>query len=87
MHPESMRADDVTISICATRMIVLWILHIMAWFDVNACDSTACDSIACKDGCVLNVLDLKLLIAAAFLLGLLALTQFLVRRGMSSGDE
>jgi hypothetical protein len=59
----------------------------MAWFDVNACDSTACDSIACKDGCVLNVLDLKLLIAAAFLLGLLALTQFLVRRGMSSGDE
>ena len=23
MHPESMRADDVTISICATRMIVL----------------------------------------------------------------
>ena len=23
MHPESMRADDVTISICAIRMIVL----------------------------------------------------------------
>jgi hypothetical protein len=54
----------------------------MAWFDVNACDSNAC-----KDGCVLNVLDLTLLIAAAFLLGLLALTQFLVRLGMSSGDE
>ena len=49
----------------------------MAWFD----------STACKDGCVLNVLDLKLLIAAAFLLGLLSFTQFLVRRGMSSGDE
>ncbi len=45
------------------------------------------DSTACKDVGVLNVLDLKLLIAAAFLLGLLALTQFLVRRGMSSGDE
>ena len=54
----------------------------MAWFDVNACDS-----IACKDGCVLNVLDLKLLIAAALLLGLLSLTQFLVRRRMSSGDD
>ena len=59
----------------------------MAWFDVNACDSNACVSIACKDGFVLNVLDLKLLIAAALLLGLLSLTQFLVRRGMSSGDE
>ena len=54
----------------------------MAWFDVNACDLNAC-----KDGCILNVLDLTLLIAAAFLLGLLAFTQFLVRRGMSSGDE
>ena len=49
----------------------------MAWFD----------STACKDESVLNVLDLKLLIAAALLLGLLALTQFLVRRAMSSGDE
>jgi hypothetical protein len=45
------------------------------------------DSTACKDVYVLNVLDLNLLIAAAFLLGLLALTQFLVRRGMPSGDE
>ncbi|WP_157028543.1 hypothetical protein [Synechococcus sp. WH 8020] len=44
-------------------------------------------SSACKDEHVLNVLDLKLLIAAAFLLGLLALTQSLVRRGMSSGDD
>ena len=44
-------------------------------------------SSACKDEQDLNVLDLKLLIAAAFLLGLLALTQFLVRRGMSSGEE
>lgn len=49
----------------------------MTWFD----------STACKDVYVLNVLDVKLLIAAAFLLGLLALTQFLVRRGMSSGDD
>ena len=77
MHPESMRADDVTISICATRMIFWWVLLIMAWFD----------STACKDEHALNVLDLKLLIAAALLLGLLAFTQFLVRRGMSSGDE
>ena len=43
----------------------------MAWFD----------STACKDESALNVLDLKLLIAAALLLGLLAFTQFLVRRG------
>ena len=49
----------------------------MAWFD----------STACKDEHALNVLDLKLLIAAALLLGLLTLTQFLVRRAMSSGDE
>ena len=49
----------------------------MAWFD----------STACKDEYALNVLDLTLLIAAALLLGLLALTQFLVRRAMSSGDE
>ena len=44
-------------------------------------------SAACKNEHVLNVENLKLLIAAAFLLGLLALTQFLVRRGMSSGDD
>ncbi len=44
-------------------------------------------SSACKDEKVLNILDLKLLIAAALLLGLLALTQFLVRRGMSSGED
>ena len=49
----------------------------MAWFV----------SPACKDAHVLNVLDLMLLIAAACLLALLALTQFVVRRGMSSGDD
>ena len=49
----------------------------MAWFD----------STACKDEHALNVLDLKLLIAASLLLGLLPLTQFLVRRAMSSVDE
>jgi hypothetical protein len=44
-------------------------------------------SSACKDEHVLNVFDLKLLIASAFLLGLLGLTQFLVRRGMTSADD
>ncbi len=49
----------------------------MAWFVFSAC----------KDEHVLNVLALKLLIASAFLLALMALTQLVVRRGMSSGDE
>ena len=44
-------------------------------------------SFACKDEHALNVLLVKLLIAAAFLLGLLALTQFLVRKGMASDDD
>ncbi len=50
---------------------------ILAWFV----------SSACKDEQDLDVMALKLLIAAAFLLGLLSLTQFLVRRGLSSGDD
>ena len=49
----------------------------MAWFVFSACN----------DEHVLNVSDLKLLIAAACLLALMALTQLVVRRAMSSGDE